>query len=87
MGILLSGAILFPVIRGFLLSARMETGIIGGPYLYWTVQELLLKLENLFIHKKSAMFAVSLGISFARFWPSSGAGSVIIKENAFTRRF
>ena len=67
MGILLSGAILFPVIRGFLLSARMETGIIGGPYLYWTVQELLLKLENLFIHKKSAMFAVSLGISFAAF--------------------
>lgn len=67
LGILTSGVILFPAVRGLLLSARMETGIIGGPYLYWSAQELLLKLENLFVHKKSAMFAVSLGISFISF--------------------
>lgn len=66
-GILISGVILFPVLGGFLQSARVETGIIDSLHLYWTVEEILLKLENLFVHKRSAMFAVSLGISFASF--------------------
>lgn len=66
-GILLSGIILFPVIGGFLNSARMEKGIGGKIYLLWSLEEILLKLENLFIHKRSAMYAVSPGISFLAF--------------------
>lgn len=67
LGILLSGAILLPVLGGFFQSARVETGIIDNLQLFWTAEELLLKLENLFVHKRSAMYAVSLGISFVSF--------------------
>lgn len=66
-GILLSGVILLPMLGGFFHSARLETGIFDGIPLFWTTEEILLKLQNLFIHKRSAMFAVSLGISFISF--------------------
>lgn len=67
LGILLSGAILLPVLGGFFRSARVETGIVDNLQLFWTAEEILLKLENLFVHKRSAMYAVSLGISFVSF--------------------
>lgn len=62
-GIMLSGVLLFPAVAGFLQSARMESGISGKLYFFWSAEELLLKLENLFVHKRSAMLAASLGIS------------------------
>lgn len=66
-GILLSGVILFPAIGGLMHSARMEAGISGKLYLFWSAEEILLKLENMFVHKRSAMLAMALGISFLAF--------------------
>lgn len=66
-GILLSGVVLFPVLGGFFQSVRVGNGIVSELHLFWTVEEILLKLQNMFIHKRSAMFAVSLGIPFVSF--------------------
>lgn len=62
-GLMMAGVLLFPAIGGFLQSARLESGIGGKLYLLWSLEEILLKLENLFFHKRSAMLAAALGIS------------------------